>query len=452
MAEGATGLREGTPIRLRASGLTGTLGALIGAGGQGAAYHAQVGGAPYVVKWYHPHVLAADTRLPQRIARAVERGAPDHRFLWPIDLVEVGGQTGLGYLMALRPERFRGLRDLIAAPPTRLEPSLAVRARTCLSLAESFLHLHAKGLCYQDINFGAVFVEPGSGEICICDNDNVDVNGAPASVYGTKKFMAPEIVRGEHMPDASTDLYSMAVMFFYVIHAWHPLEGRAEYEVALMDEEEEMRLYGTHPRFLFDPRDASNGPVPGFHDPILRRWRSLSGRVRDLFVQAFTTGLQPGPGGRVIETQWRTAMARLRDAIVACPDCGYEHAVDADDADPDPARFACLACEAEVPVPPRLVLGRDVVALGRGAQLFPHHVDPARAFVFDAPVAAVEAHPADPAITGLRNLTHAPWAGRLPDGSELSVAPGRTVRIVEGLEIDFGGRRGTVATAPGPLP
>ncbi len=444
-------LIAGTPFRLRASGLTGTVGALIGAGGQGAAYHADIGGKPFVLKWYHPHVLAVDTRLPGRIARAVERGAPDGRFLWPIDLVEVRGQTGIGHLMALRPPRFRALRDLIAAPPARLAPPLAVRARTCLSLAEAFLHLHARGLCYQDINFGAVFVEPLSGEICICDNDNVDVNGAPASVYGTKKFMAPEIVRGEHMPDAGTDLYSMAVMFFYVLHAWHPLEGRAEYEVALMDEEEELRLYGTQPRFIFDPDDGSNGPVAGFHDAIVRRWRSLSAGVRRLFVQAFTAGLRPG-SGRVIETQWRTAMARLRDSVLACPACGYEHALDADDADPDPSRFACLSCGAEVPVPPRLALGRDVVVLGRGAELFPHHLDPARPFVFEPALAAVEAHPANPAVTGLRNLADVPWTCRLPDGSAAAIAPGRTIRLVHGLDIDFGRRQGTVVADSGAAP
>jgi hypothetical protein len=218
-----------------------------------------------------------------------------------------------------------------------------------------------------------------------------------------------------------------------------------------MDEEEELRLYGTQPRFIFDPDDASNGPVANFHDAIVRRWRSLSAGVRRLFVQAFTAGLRPG-SGRVIETQWRTAMARLRDSVLACPACGYEHALDADDADPDPSRFACLSCGAEAPVPPRLALGRDVVVLGRGAELFPHHLDPARPFVFEPALAAVEAHPANPAVTGLRNLADVPWTCRLPDGSAAAIAPGRTIRLVHGLDIDFGRRQGTVVADSGAAP
>ena len=84
-------------------------------------------------------------------------------------------------------------------------------------IADSFLKLHAKGLCYQDINFGNIFLDPVLGDICICDNDNVDINGERGGVFGTKKFMAPEIVRCEKRPDANTDLYSLAVVLFEML-------------------------------------------------------------------------------------------------------------------------------------------------------------------------------------------------------------------------------------------
>ena len=61
--------------------------------------------------------------------------------------------------------------------PRRLAPSLTARANACCLIADSFLKLHAKGLCYQDINFGNIFLDPVLGDICICDNDNVDING-----------------------------------------------------------------------------------------------------------------------------------------------------------------------------------------------------------------------------------------------------------------------------------
>ena len=100
-------------------------------------------------------------------------------------------------------------------------------------------------------------------------------------------------------------------------------------------------------------------------------------------------------------------------------------------------------------MPFRLMLGRDAVVLGRGARLFPHHIDPNRTYVFDRPLALVDVHPQDPSIIGLRNLTDRPWSYRTPDGSSETVGPGRTVRLLDRLEIDFGRRRGTVAAFPG---
>ena len=443
---GAGRLQVGARVRLVSSGLSATVAGFVGEGGQGAVYLVDLGSTRFALKWYHPHVVGMDRRLRERLTRAVERGAPDGNFLWPVDLVETDQPGRFGYLMPVRAPNVRSIHDIIAAPPRRISPSLAVRATICLKLADSFLHLHAKGLCYQDINLGNIFVDPDTGEVSICDNDNVDVNGAPGAVYGTRKFMAPEVVRREKLPDACTDLYSMAVLFFYALHSWHPLDGKAEAAVAILDNEAEMRLYGTRPVFLFDPDDTSNGPLAGFHDPIVRRWRALSEPVRELFRRSLGPGLHRS-SERVVETEWRSAMTRLRDTIFPCPHCGTEHALDADDGDASPEIFVCVYCERRIPTPARLVIGREVVALAPGSRLYPHHVSQARRYDFDAPAATVEAHPSDPDALGLRNQSGVPWSCRLPDGRLIGLASGRAIRLVDGLEIDFGRRRGTVALA-----
>jgi hypothetical protein len=80
-------------------------------------------------------------------------------------------------------------------------------------------------------------------------------------------------------------------------------------------------------------------------------------------------------------------------------------------------------------------------------QLFAHHVDGTAAITLRDSVATVDVHPTDEAIVGLRNLTPAPWQGRTGDGKAVVVVPGRTIRIVDGLGIDFGRREGLVAAA-----
>src|ERR1051325_1345529 len=100
--------------------------------------------------------------------------------------------------------RFRSIVDLMKR---RIEPSFRALATAGLELANSYLQLHARGLCYRDISFGNAFFDPYTGEILICDNDNVTVdNQSHSAVYGTPRFMAPEIVRGEPVP--STQLIS----------------------------------------------------------------------------------------------------------------------------------------------------------------------------------------------------------------------------------------------------
>lgn len=445
----AAALDPGHAITLSGSGRQATVVRFLGSGGQGAVYEIAEGGASLALKLYHPQTVKADPRLPMRLGRAIALGAPDSGFLWPLDHATVPGKSDLvGYVMPLREQRFVGMKRLITAPPDRVSPPLARRAIACLLTAESFHKLHARGQCYQDVSFGNIFLDPDTGEVAVCDNDNVDVNGAPAAVYGTRKFMAPEIVRREALPSTITDLYSMAVMFFYILMSWHPLDGRREHETLILDGDAEFRLYGSSPLFLFDPADPSNGPVEGMHEPIVRRWRSLSKAVRDLFIRAFTTGLAPDAGKRVLETEWIDAFATLRDTVLTCPVCGYEHAADADDADAAPERFACIACGASVPIPPSLRFGRGRLLLANGALLRADRVGPTAGRARNAVVGIVESHPRDPSISGLRNLGKTPWTAAFKDGRTTPVLPGQAVLIEAGCRIGFGLESGVCVAPP----
>jgi DNA-binding helix-hairpin-helix protein with protein kinase domain len=443
MSEIPSLLPQGQTIRLAGSGATGIVGQVVGAGGQGAVYICDVGGRRLALKWYHPNVVRQDVTVRQRIARLVELGPPDNRYLWPIDLAEVPGRAEFGYVMPLMSGDRRPLKDIIVAPPRRLELTLEARATACFEVADSFQTLHAKGFCYQDVNFGAFFVDPIRGSILICDADNITVDGQLGGVYGTRKFMAPEVVRREAIPSMKTDLYSMAVLFFYIIFGWHPLDGRREAETVTLDAAAERKLYGIEPLFLFDPVNPANGPVPHHHDWIVARWKAMPHALRELFTRSFTAGLTDANSGRVIETEWRNILARLRDAVTRCPGCGFETPVDGEMQ----TMPTCSACGQAVPRPTRMSLARYLIAILPGHELYPHHVSAGAAVGLSEPVGRIDQHPTNPAIIGLHNLTHNPWSGQLRDGSTVTVAPDRTVRIVDGLDIDFGGRHGTIADA-----
>ena len=140
-------------------------------------------------------------------------------------------------------------------------------------------------------------------------SDNVSINGKDdSSVYGTPRFMAPEIVVGKAKPSRNTDLFSLAVLLFYIFMLNHPLEGKLEANIKCMDIFAMNQLFGTNPVFIFDPDDKSNRPLRGYQDNAIIYWDLYPQHLKDLFTQAFTIGLK-SPARRVTENKWLETFA-----------------------------------------------------------------------------------------------------------------------------------------------
>lgn len=435
-------LKRGWSLRPAASNQAVVVDQLLGGGGQGEVYRVDMGGARLALKWYHRDQATDQQR--KNLEMLITKGAPDERFLWPLDLVFSNpDQTpGFGYLMRLRPPEFRSIVDLMKK---RVTPSFRTLCTICLELADAFMKLHTRGLCYRDISFGNAFFNPDSGEVLICDNDNVTIDGAQSGgVLGTPRFMAPEIVVGRSVPSTSTDLWSLSVLLFYLLMMHHPLEGRLESAIHCMDAPAMKRLYGTEPVFIFHPTDERNHPVPGFHDNALAHWRIYPESLRKLFVQAFTHGVTDPRDGRVRESTWRETMVQLRDGICYCGACGSECFLDVGQGARQGQSPTCWKCRKPVVLPLGLRLSPPkppvTVLLNHDTRLYPHHLAGSNESFYDfsKPLAEVAQNPADPRVWGLRNLSGTGWTSSSPDGKVAPVAPGQTVRLQRGQRLLFG--------------
>ena len=399
----------------------------LGAGTQGEVYRAHCNGQAVAIKWYFPHYIQNDATLRKRLENAIKKGNPDNNFLWPLELVSIPNQTGFGYAMPLRPPHFKSIVDLMRR---RAEPSFYALISACLKLSESFLQLHAKGLCYRDINFNNVFFDPDSGDILICDNDNVDVNGATGAINGTPRFMAPELVRGDDAPNTESDLFSLSILLFYMLMLHHPLEGKKEASIRCFDQAAMNKLYGTEPLFIFDPKDSSNAPVVGLHDNALEYWTLYPEFLREVFTRAFTSGIND-QHGRIRENEWRVILIQLRDSLFYCR-CGAENFYDAHNVK------RCWACQQNLIVPPRLHSGNSVIMLNHDTKLYGHHTDLNKKFEFNTLQAQVNRHPQDSNRWGLQNLSGSQWTITLPDNTVKTVDPQRSVNLAAGIMINFG--------------
>jgi serine/threonine protein kinase len=413
---------------------------LLGGGGQGEVYAVNWQGKPFALKWYYQHTATPDQL--KNLRELVKKGTPDPRFLWPLDIIpECAGVPGYGYLMRLRGHEYKGIIDLMAR---RSEPTFRVLATAGFHLAECYLKLHARGLCYCDISFGNIFWNDGTGDVLICDNDNVIENGQKPEVAGTIGFMAPEVTTSSTWPSIETDKHSLAVLLFYMFMLHHPLRGIKEEEIRALDQPARVKIYGREPLFIFHPTDGSNRPHPQYHKVVLNFWPIYPRFLRELFTKAFTSGLID-PHGRVTENEWRAGTVRLRDSIVYCQACGAENFYDQDAMKESGGTLApCWSCMKPLNLPFRIRVGRAVIILNHDTRLYPHHVDPARTYDFDHPAAEVSRNPRNSSQWGLKNLTTGKWTLTTVDGAVTDVEPGRSAPLAAGARINFGPLEGEV--------
>jgi|GEM_PF-3448516 len=250
--------------------------------------------------------------------------------------------------MPLRQKVYKSITDLMSG---RIQPSFISLIDAAINLTKAFRTLHTSGLCYRDINFGNAFFDPSTGRVLVCDNDNVGTsNAAYAGVLGTPDFMAPEIVRGKSMPNTKTDLHSLAILLFYLLHVGHPLVGRRVLAIRCWDSAARTRIFGEKPQFIFDPNRRDNEAVSFKEDATgetggqaMIYWRIYPSKIKNTFIQAFTVGLG-NPDARVTELEWLNALVDLRNRILKCA-CGTPNFLDAvsrDAVSADPLRLRNL--------------------------------------------------------------------------------------------------------------
>lgn len=413
------------------SGKSMTIVKFLGAGGQGEVYEVLYEGKRLALKWYF--VQTGTPNQKQMIEQLVSLGKPDERFLWPTEVVDVYKKKSFGYLMPLRPSQFSNIVDLMKR---RVEPNFDAVITACIQLADSFHKLHQKDLCYRDISFGNFFFHARTGDVLICDNDNVTPTSIDQTgVLGTPRFMAPEIVLGKNKPNMASDLFSLSILIFYMLMMHHPLEGRLEKSIKCFDLPAMTKLYGERPIFVFDPINSSNRPVPGFHDNAIAFWPIYTERIRQLFIQTFTKGARI-PNQRPTEKVWRDALIDLKNSITLC-DCGMENFYDIHKLKMN-VQNKCWHCKRTLYPSTRLKIDNEIIVLNLSTKLYGHHLMAREKYRFKKIMAEVVPHPKLPNSSGLKNLSKISWKIKTKTGKSYNIDFGKSFTIEDGTIIDFG--------------
>jgi DNA-binding helix-hairpin-helix protein with protein kinase domain len=433
-------LKVGDLVHARVSGHELSVKKKLGEGTQGVAYLVEGPDGQEVVKWYFRSQGTSAQReaIESLVNRGRPRGKGGERFVWPKDIVTSSTDTAsFGYLMpVIDTSRFVELNAIQAK--RHPQPNIPELCKISYHIADSFHDLHLAGYCYRDISLGNLLFDPRSGEVLICDNDNVGIDRhSESAILGTPEFMAPEVIRNEKSPSTTTDLHSLAVLLFNLWMWHHPFHGIKEYQIRSWDIPAKTKIYGTEPVFVFDPEDSSNRlpDEPGYLTAF-KRWKICPPSLKKAFTTSFTRGLRE-PGSRVTEGNWKRIFASLHDNRLKCRDCGainlWSEGIHV---------LQCWHCETEISVPMRIVVnngnGKMPLLVDEGRKVLARHVNPADDHQPDAVVGEIVRNPKDPTVFGLKNHTERPWIVAFGDDVQKEVPPGRSAPLNATMKLNLG--------------
>jgi len=407
---------------------------LLGEGGQGEVYLVEKNKTKYAFKFYKE---IPENDFKYNLKNNINKGSPSPTFLWPKEYIEFNDGT-CGYLMDIRPSNFVSFVSYLTGKNKFINRSVLLN--WCIELVKSFKLLHEKGYSYQDLNDGSFFLDPTTGNLLICDNDNVSADRTNLGILGKMRYMAPEIVRGDkdkftgkrQMPDTHSDRFSLAIILFLALCLGNPFEGENLKKYTIIDEKAEYEMFGEKPLYIYNKNDSSNRPIHGYHTAVLSHYPLLPTYIKDAFHKTFVDGLVDRENSRTTEIEWLKVLCRYRDELITCG-CGKQYAYGFFEKKPI---AKCPYCKEKARAICYLIIGKSKVLLEPGKYLYKVHLDKYSS-EYNTPIARVIQNKNNPKIWGLKLKLDNDVFIKDKDNDEKTISKDGVIPILSNLKIKF---------------
>ena len=412
----------------------------LGEGGQGEVYKVKYNGQEYALKWYTNNRILNDDEFKENLRSNIVSGPIGGSFVWPLHLVEE--KDRYGYIMDLIPPNYVSMVDILNKCKKKLSSdgksvlstpvgfkSLETMFVASINIINSFKLLHRSGYCYKDLNDGGLYFDVETGNVLVCDCDNVAPDGKGSSI-GKPGYMAPELVTHSGKSCINTDKHSLAVILYKLLFKDDPLKGKRVYEKVTLTGAVELEVYGNNPLFVMDPNDTSNGPVRGINDNVLKFWNLYPESIRNEFIQTFGPGLKDS-NRRTIPQQWFIVMSKSLSEMISCP-CGRPTRF-LEEEQHENSSFTCPRCGLTSPI--FNVGGIDMV-MCKGANIRKYQSVADN----DDPIitGSIVENKVKSGMYGIKNESNETWIANYIDGRQKIIAPGSGTILSGDLILDFG--------------
>ena len=415
---------------------------LLGEGGQGSVYKVEYKSDIYAFKWYKPNVFSDINAFYSNLKNNIEKGSPSDMFIWPLYLSNIVDGS-FGYVMRLCPKDYVEFPLILNA--RKRFSSFNAMVNAALNITTAFRLLHSKGFSYQDLNDGNFFIKTDTGDVLICDNDNVVGWGKQSGIAGKARYMAPEIARHLEKPNKYTDYFSLSVILFLILFMNHPLEGERAVKVICMRPEVELDLYGRNPLFIFDPKDDSNRPVRNVNNNVIKLWPIFPQFIRELFMKAFSRDAMLTSTKenyqkdkeriirtRIMDMQWQHALVNLRSCIVNCSKCGKETIIDPQ------SDSKCIECGDVIKKPFMMSFLKDKyrIPIFPSVKIYKMHIN-SLSDDFETVCGEINRNPSSPGVWGIKNLDSRAWTVITTDKQDVKLDCNRSMAVLNIEKIMF---------------
>jgi len=424
-------LISGAQIML-SDGSTATVKSKLGEGGQGVVYLVTLSnGTDMALKCYLNKPEAA---FMKNLKDLISQKPPSPAFLWPKYIASIDGEE-CGYVMALKPKTYFELGDFYSAGfDGKVKANFAsfeARIQAAIHVCNAFRQLHIQGLSYQDVNDGGFLINPGDGEVLICDCDNVCPNNTSIShILGKTRYMAPEVIEGNY-PNTDSDRLSLAIILYRLFMLDHPFEGERIIKIPCLTQEIERLKYGREAVFVYDAFDNSNRPNSRIHSNSTLFWKYCPPSLQKMFQKALGHEAIVNPTNRVSAKDWKELFLELRRNLIVCPKSpeGKDHDFMAD----NPVQ-QCLRCGDHIVIDTTLYFSD-----GSKYIVTPHkHI-----YISDEmnPIAfgVSRVNNSGEIELGIRNTSNSTWNVQTPTGNIRQVEPGKSMPLLNSMQIRFRG-------------
>ena len=305
---------------------------IIGNGSQGVVYEDESG--KYVIKFYFP------TESEMLDMERLERSSFIKDIEIPKNFVaikDVISEPYVGYVMDKvvdhKPLNHYLIPDKHKEFIEWYNEGFGLRERIVIGfiIAKAFSDLESNNFSYCDISGNNIMINAvKNASVRLIDVDNIYIAGrGNATILGTPRYIAPEVMSRQKNPDVLSDNYSLAVILFELLRVGHPyisddvLDGTPEME--------DDALAGKYP---YVTEDNSTNMLP--EDLV------FTDKLKELFRRCFVDG-QKNRIRRPSAFEFEKALLEASNSLVKCKECGAWHYIVTDGED----KGRCPWCGAE---------------------------------------------------------------------------------------------------------